>query len=298
MKIRNNVSDRIFIITNYTILIILFFIIAYPLVYVLSASISSPTAVNAGRMWLLPVDITFEGFTRISQNIEIWIGYRNTVLYTIIGTLYNLLMTIPCAYALSVKNLVGRTVITKIFLFTMFFNGGLIATYFLNKDLSLVGNPLVLILPTGASVMHIIISRTFFTGTIPGELVEAAEIDGCSPAYTFIRIVVPLSKPIIAIIALYCAVGHWNSYFSAMIYLSDRHTFPLQLFLREILVQQQMSAAMMEDMEDLQYLVEKQRIAELVKYSTMIVSSLPLLIVYPFLQKFFVKGIMIGSIKG
>ena len=298
MKVKNSLSDRVFIVVNYAVLSLLFFIIAYPLVYVLSASISSPTAVNAGRMWFWPVDITFEGFVRITQNFEIWIGYRNTILYTVCGTFYNLLLTVPCAYALSVKNLVGRTLIMKILLFTMFFNGGLIANYFLNKNLGLVGNPLVLILPSGAAVMHIIISRTFFSTTIPYELVEAAEIDGCSPAYTFVCIIVPLSKPIIAIIALYCAVSHWNSYFSAMIYLTERRTFPLQLFLREILVQQQMSAALMESAEDLKYLVEQQRIADLVKYSTMIVSSLPLLIVYPFLQKFFVKGVMIGSIKG
>lgn len=298
MNARHNLSDRMLVVINYFVLGILFVLITYPLIYVLSASISNPMAVSSGRMWLWPVDITTEGYRRVLENDEIWIGYRNTIFYTVIGTAYNLALTLPCAYALSRKTLKGRSLFTGIFLFTMFFNGGLIPTYFLNKSLNLINTIWVLIIPTGASVINIIIARTYYSGSIPVELEEAAYIEGCSVFRCFISIIMPLSKPIIAIIILYCAVGHWNSYFSAMVYLTNRKIYPLQLFLREILVQQQMTAQMMaEGAVDTDFISEQIRIAEIVKYSTMIVSALPLLIVYPFLQKFFVKGMMIGSLK-
>ncbi|MEN6313818.1 MAG: carbohydrate ABC transporter permease [Clostridiaceae bacterium] len=300
MKIHASVSDRLLVIINYTILSIVLLLISYPLIYTLSASISNPISVSSGKMWLWPVDISFEGFKLVFENDEIWLGYRNTLLYTIVGTLFNLLMTIPCAYALAQKKLPGRGLIMRIFMFTMYFGGGLIPTYFLMRDLNLIDKPLAMIIPSGASVMNIIIARTFFVSTIPAELEDSAEIDGCSPLRCFIRIVVPLSKSIIAIIALYYAVGHWNSYFNAMIYLSNRKYFPLQLFLREILIDQQMILQMMESggADDSNTVLEQMKMAETVKYATMIVSSLPLLAAYPFLQRYFVKGLMIGSIKG
>jgi putative aldouronate transport system permease protein len=300
MKIHASASDRLFIIINYIALSVVLLLTTYPLVYTLSASISDPISVSSGKMWLWPVDISFEGFKLVFENDEIWLGYRNTLLYTIVGTLFNLLMTIPCAYALAQKKLPGRGLIMRIFMFTMYFGGGLIPTYFLMRDLNLVNNPLAMIIPSGASVMNIIITRTFFASTIPAELEDSAEIDGCSPLRCFIRIVVPLSKSIIAIIALYYAVGHWNSYFNAMIYLSNRKYFPLQLFLREILISQQMILQMMESgsADDASTVIAQMKLAETMKYATMIVSSLPLLAAYPFLQRYFVKGLMIGSIKG
>jgi putative aldouronate transport system permease protein len=300
MKIHIPTSDKVFNIINYTILSIVFFLVAFPLIYTLSASISDPISVNSGKMWLLPVDISFKGFKLVFENDEIWLGYRNTLLYTAMGTLYNLFMTIPCAYALAKKKLPGRGLLMRIFMFTMYFGGGLIPTYFLMRDLNLIDNPLALIIPSGASVMNIIIARTFFASTIPAELKESAEIDGCSPIRCFIRIVVPLSKSIIAIIALYCAVGHWNSYFNAMIYLSNRKYYPLQLFLREILIDQQMILQLMESgsADDSSTVMEQMKLAATIKYATMIVSSAPLLAAYPFLQQYFVKGLMIGSIKG
>ena len=295
-------GDRILMAVNTALLILILLIVAYPLVYTLAASFSDPNAINAGKVWLLPVNFTTLGFERTFQNQDIWIGYRNTVLYTMAGTLYNLFMTLPCAYALSHKEVPGTGLVTGLFLFTMYFGGGLIPTYFLMRNLHLINNPLVLILPTGASVWNLMVSRTFFSGSVPRELEEAALIDGANPLITFLRVVLPLSKPLVAIIALYCVVGHWNSYFSAMIYLKNRDLYPLQLFLREILVEMQMNMqALMSgtgSAEDAATIELQIKAAESVKYSTMIVSAVPLLIAYPFLQRYFVKGVMIGSVKG
>ena len=295
--IRQSRGDRVFSVCNYVFLTLILLVVLYPLIYVLSASISDPVAVNSGRMWLFPVDITWEGYKRVLENSEIWIGYRNTILYTLFGTMYNLLLTLPCAYGLSVRDLPGRKFLLGIFMFTMYFGGGLVPTYFLIKRLGMINSPLAIILPGGISVMNMLIARTYFSTSIPDALKEAAYIDGCKPITCFIRIILPLSKPVIAILALYYAVGHWNAYFNAMIYLNDRKIFPLQLFLREILIQEKMSVEMAESVES-DYIAHQQRIAEMVKYSTMIVSALPLLVVYPFLQRFFVQGVMIGSVKG
>lgn len=296
--IRESPADRVFVVVNKIFLAVILLLVLYPLVYIVSASISDPVAVNSGRMWLLPVDVTFEGFSRVFQNPEIWLGYRNTAFYTVFGTLINLAVTLPAAYALSRRDLVGRNVFMGLYLFTMFFNGGLIPTYLLVRDLGMVNTVWAMLLPNAASVWLIIVARTFFQSTIPGELREAAAMDGCSNFRFFWSIVLPLSRSIIAVLALFYAVGHWNQYFNALIYLSDRELFPLQLFLREILVQQQMDASMMMSGGSMEALAQQARIADIVKYAVMIVSALPLLIAYPLVQRFFVKGVMIGSVKG
>lgn len=290
-------ADRLFIGVNYCFLSLLFLVVLYPLLYIVSASVSDPLLVNSGAMWLLPKGITLEGFQRVFQNQEIWIGYRNTLFYTLVGTLINLLITLPCAYALSRQDMVGRHALMMVLLFTMFFSGGLIPTYLLIKGMGLIDSFWVLLLINAASVWNIIVSRTFFQSTVPRELEEAAEMDGSSNFRMFCSIIIPISLPIIAVMALFYGVGHWNQYFTALVYLSDRNLFPLQLILREILVLNEMSA-MMTDGVDVEAMAEQARIADIIKYAVMIVSALPLLIVYPFVQKLFVKGVLIGSLKG
>ncbi|MDQ3460781.1 MAG: carbohydrate ABC transporter permease, partial [Deinococcota bacterium] len=275
--IRETFNDRMFVFGNYLFIGVLLVMVFYPLVYIVSASISDPVAVNSGRMWLLPQGLTLEGFERVFRNPDILLGYRNTLFYTFAGTFINLCVTLPCAYALSRTDLPGRTVFLFIIIFTMFFSGGLIPTYLLVRDLGLINTPWALLLPKAATAWNILVAMAFFRMTIPRELQDAADIDGCSTFRFFMRIVLPLSKPIIAVMALFYAVGHWNQYFDALIYLSDRNLYPLQLFLREILVQQQMSASMMMDGAAMEALAEQARIADIVKYAVMIVASLPLL---------------------
>jgi len=293
---KHGLSDKSFERINNTLVAILVIVILYPLVFVVSASISDPGAVNTGKMWLWPVDITFEGFKKVFENSEIWRGYRNTIFYTILGTVIHLVILLPAAYALSRKGLRGKKIILWFILFTMLFNGGLIPTYFVIKGLGMVNTVWAIVIPNVVGAWAILVARTFFQSTIPEDLVEASKIDGASDFYIFRKIVLPLSMPIIAVMALFHAVSLWNQYFTAMIYLNERSLYPLQLILREILVINQMgleedSAGSMES------LVEQVRVAGLVKYAVIIVSSLPLLIVYPFLQRFFVKGVLIGSVK-
>ncbi|MGF9698923.1 MULTISPECIES: carbohydrate ABC transporter permease [Paenibacillus] len=293
-------QDKIFLTLNYIYVTIAFLLVAYPLVYMISASISNPKEVASGAMWLFPKDITFEGYQRVLQDQRIWSGYANTILYTVVGTVVNLIFTIPAAYALSRRDLVGRGFFMGVFMFTMFFGGGLVPSYLLIKELGMINSMWALILPSAASVWNIIVSRTFFQGTIPSELQEAAQIDGCSNFKLFFKIVLPLSMPIIAVMALFYGVGHWNSYFSAMIYLNDSAKYPLQLVLRQILVLQEMSAqgSGMMDSSAASALNNKAEVAALVRYAVIIVSTLPVIIVYPFLQRYFVQGVMIGSVKG
>ncbi|WP_407267945.1 carbohydrate ABC transporter permease [Radiobacillus sp. PE A8.2] len=290
-------SDKLFEICNKIIIWFFILIIAYPLVYICSASISDPALVSSGQMWLWPRGITFEGFERVFQNAEIWMGYRNTIFYTLLGTFINLAVTLPCAYALSRQDLKGKGLIMGLLVFTMFFEGGLIPTYLLVKDLQMTNTIWAMVIPNAAAVWNIIVTTTFFKVTIPRQLEESAEIDGASTFRIFFQIVLPLSAPIIAVMALFYGVGHWNQYFNALIYLSDRDLYPLQLILREILVLNQMSTELMNT-ADPESLIEQMRVANIIKYAVMIVSAAPLLIVYPFLQRFFLKGVMIGSIKG
>lgn len=295
--IKESRSDKAFIATNYIFIWFCTLIVAYPLVYIVSASISDPTAVSTGKMWLYPIDVTFEGFKRVFMYDEVFIGYRNTILYTGLGIITSLLLTLPCAYALSRPDMFGRNVLMKLFVFTMFFEGGLIPTYLLVRDLHMIDTIWAVLLPHGVTVFNLIVTRTFFQHTIPRELEEAAEVDGCSTYGVFFKIVLAISAPIITVMALFYGVFHWNQYFNALLYLSDRQLFPLQLILREILVQQQMSAEMLLEANTEAY-TEQVEMASLIKYAVMIVSTLPILAVYPFLQRFFIKGMLIGSVKG
>ncbi|WP_133581413.1 carbohydrate ABC transporter permease [Aureibacillus halotolerans] len=285
----------------YVFLIIILIMVLYPLVYVISASISDPKLVHSGEMWLWPMGFNVEGYKLILEYEQIWVGYRNTILYTILGVSINLFVTLPAAFALAQNKLVGRNLFMMMLVFTMFFSGGLIPTYLLVKNLGLINTVWAMVLPNAAAVWNIILCTTFFRVTIPKELTEAAVIDGCSTTKMFLRIVLPLSMPIIAVMSLFYGVGHWNEYFSALIYLSDESKYTLQLVLRQILVLQELgndnvqSTITSTTAEAMQH---RQTLAEIMKYSVIIVSTLPMIIAYPFLQRFFVKGVMIGSLKG
>ena len=294
MAIGKTRGDRIFDVINTILLSLLALSFIYVLIFVLSASFSSPTAVYSGKVILWPVDWTLEGYERVFRESKVWIGYRNTAIYTVIGTLISVALTTTAAYALSRKDLPGRGIITGLLVFTMFFGGGLIPTYLIVKDLGLLDSMWAVILPGCVSMSNIIIAKTFFSSSIPIELLEAAQLDGCSNRKYFFNIVIPLSQAIIAVLCLYYAVGYWNQYFSAMIYLKDREKYTLQLILREILIEAQASEAMTDDLEAAQL----QEVSEVLKYALIIVASVPMLVLYPFIQKYFVKGVMIGSLKG
>jgi putative aldouronate transport system permease protein len=269
--------------------------VLYPLFFVLIASISAPETVMRGEVWLWPKELSFVGYERLFANSDLMRGFMNTLLYTTTGTALNVLMTIAAAYPLSRADFNGRGIFTAIIVFTMFFSGGMIPNYLLVKELGMLDTIWAIIIPSAVSVWNIIIMRTFFQSSIPKEMQEAAFIDGASNMRVLWRIVLPLSGPILAVMVLFYAVGHWNSYFSALIYLSDRANYPMQLFLREILVQGQMQE--MVDISD-DSLARSLMDAEAIKYAAVIVTNLPMLLLYPFLQKYFVKGVMIGAIKG
>lgn len=293
-----SLSDRAFDVLNKLLVLLITIIIIYPLVFVISASISDPAAVSSGRMWLWPVDITFEGFKRVFQNDAIWLGYRNTIIYTIVGTLIHLCVLLPCAYALSRKELMGKKFILWIILFTMLFNGGLIPTYLVIQSLGMLDTMWAIVIPNVVGAWSILVARAFFQQSIPDQLVEASKIDGASDFFIFRKIVIPLSMPIIAVMALFHAVGLWNQYFNALIYLSDDKLYPLQLILRQILVLNEIGAeGIGGGAGTAESFIDQVKTASLVKYAVIIVSALPLLIVYPFLQRFFVKGVLIGSVK-
>ncbi|MEK3890036.1 carbohydrate ABC transporter permease [Bacillus sp. FSL K6-3431] len=297
--IKETKKDKVFKVLNYTFLTLAMGFVLYPLIYIVSASISAPSAVNSGDMWLFPKEITFDGYKLIFDNNNIWKGYLNTIFYTVLGTLINLAITIPAAYALSRKDFAGRNFFMGMFVLTMFFSGGLIPTYLVVKNVGLIDTIWAMVLPNAAAVWNIIVARVFFQTSIPKELEESAIIDGCSNFTMFIKIILPLSAPIIAVMALFYGVGHWNGYFNALIYLSDKTLYPLQLVLREILVLQEMSSQSTEMTGSMaEAMHSKQQLAAVIKYGVMIVSSLPIIIVYPFLQRYFVKGVMIGSLKG
>lgn len=298
--VKDTKADKVFMGFNYIFVILSVAIVLYPLIYIISASISNPQAVNSGEMWLFPKGFTMEGYKTILQNNSIWRGYLNTIYYTVLGTSINLIVTLPAAYALSRPDFYGHKTFTTFMLITMFVSGGLIPSYLLVKNLHMLNTVWALVLPGAVSVYNIVVTRTFFQTTIPREMEEAAIIDGCSDFKLFFKIILPLSTPIIAVMALFYGVGHWNSYFSALIYLSDKSMYPLQMVLREILVLNDMSSTptggMTAEMAELMY--SKQQLATIIKYGVMIVSTLPIIVVYPFLQKYFVKGMMVGSVKG
>jgi putative aldouronate transport system permease protein len=287
-------GDRLFDWVGTVLLILVLVVVAYPLYFIVIASVSNPSAVSLGEVLLLPKGITFEGYSRIFAHHDLWSGYRNTLVYTVVGTFINVAMTLTAAYALSRKDLIGRNVFMGYIAFTMFFSGGLIPTYLLIKSLGLYNSFWVMVLPGAVSVWNLIIARTFFQSTIPDELWEAGVIDGCTNVRFFVSIVLPLSKAISAVLILFYAVGHWNEFFNGLIYLKDRARYPLQLIIRDILIQAQMNQDMVQD-ENAEALALA---SNMMKYGVIIVASIPVLILYPFIQKYFVKGVMIGAIKG
>lgn len=293
-KIKLLRQDRRFYFCVNVVLTLLVITIIYPIILVISSSFSAPSAVYAGRVFLWPVDLSVEGYKAVFKNRQIVSGALNSVFYTGVGTLVNLVMTTLAAYPLARRTLPGRSIIMKLFVFTIFFSGGMIPNYILLMNLHLLNTRFALILPGAISVYNMILMRTFFQN-IPAELNEAASIDGCSDIRYLLQIVIPLSKPIIAVLALYYAVAHWNAYFNAMMYLTDQELAPLQLVLRDILVSNTIS---LSDIADEETMRARQGIAELMKFSLIVISSLPVMVIYPFIQKYFVQGVMLGSIKG
>lgn len=303
-RIRLSLGDRVFLSIVYLILAIILIITLYPLIFVISASVSDPAAVGTGKMLLFPVGFTLQGYQYILRYKEIWIGYGNTLFYTVVGTIVNLAVTIPAGYALSRRDMHGRGIFMTMFLITMYFSGGLIPGYMNIKDLGLLDTRTVLIVSGAISTYNLIVTRTFFSNTIPWDLHEAAFLDGAKDGQLFFKVILPLSKPILVVMMLYYGVGHWNAYFNAMLYLTDRAKFPLQIFLKEILVQGNFASTALQGggadftQEELELLLKQADTANMLKYVIIIVSTVPMMIIYPWLQKFFSKGVMIGSIKG
>ena len=297
--IRECTADRVFNVIVLLFVLFVLVIVVYPLYFVLLASVSNPTYVNNGTPLLWPRGFTLMGYSRVFKDTRIWIGYKNTILYSVCGAALGTAVQIMAGYALSRKDLPGRGIFMGLFVFTMYFGGGLIPTYLVVKTMHLINQRILLIILGCTSVYNIIIVRSFFSTTLPVELQEAAFIDGCSNQRYFVSVVLPLSKAIIAVIALYCLVWQWNAYFNAMIYMTDPKKFPLQLYLREILL----SAKTFEDASaskgmDPEAAALLEQMVEVVKYGTIVVSTLPIILVYPFLQKYFVQGVMIGALKG
>ncbi|WP_113671690.1 carbohydrate ABC transporter permease [Vallitalea guaymasensis] len=292
LKKRKKVTK--FDIILYSISVILLIIILYPIYFVVTASFSEPAAVASGNVWLWPKGFTLEGYTELLKHKEIWIGYKNTILYTAAGTAIGIFVNITAAYTLSRKDFVGRKFFMLLFVFTMFFNGGLIPTFLTVKRFGLYDNFLVMVLPFSVSAFNIIVARTFFQNSIPSSLWDQARIDGCGNVRYFVQIVVPLSKAIISVLGLWIAVGQWNSYFNALIYLKSSSLHPLQLILRNILITNNMQTALGSG-EAAQIALRR---ANLMRYSVIVVSTLPIMCVYPFVQKYFNKGVMIGAVKG
>ncbi|WP_033165667.1 carbohydrate ABC transporter permease [Clostridium sp. KNHs205] len=292
-------EDVIFDAVTFLVLSLILIIVAYPLYWVVISSISSPSAVSSGEVLWKPMGFTLKGYKEVFRNSSVMRGFVNSVFYTVCGVLVNLAVTLPTAYALSRNAFGGKKTITIFYMITMFFGGGLIPTYLVVKNLHLLNTMWALILPGCLSVYNMIVARTFFKSNISEELYEAAEIDGCSQGKFFFRIALPLSKAIIAILVLYYGVGHWNSYFSALVYISDKDYYPLQLVLRNILITNETALSQTATTQAARdALREKQQIIDVMKYSLIIISSIPVLVMYPFIQKHFVKGVMIGSVKG
>ncbi|CAN7374108.1 MULTISPECIES: carbohydrate ABC transporter permease [unclassified Paenibacillus] len=294
MKLARTRADLLFDICNYTLISILVLLVLYPLYFVLTASVTDPDLVYSGKLLFFPEHITWDGYKRLLAESSIWLGFSNSLWYTLTGTAINVVLTITAGYVLSRSDLIGRNVFMFLLVFTMFFGGGLIPSYLLVKELHMLDTTWAMIIPNAVSVFNVIIVRTFFQTNIPGELLESAQMDGCSNLKFFWKIAIPLALPIVAVIVLFYAVGHWNSYFQALIYLKSNAKQPLQIILRNILI--------MNEGSDMQGMLdgsqEQQKRMELMKYGIIIISSLPVMILYPFLQRYFVKGTLVGSVKG
>ncbi len=301
-RMKISTGEKVFNAVNYIFLASIFVLTLYPLIYALSASFSDPAAVVSGKMVLWPIKPSLDGYKFIIKYKEIWTGYANTIFYTVVGTILNLLVTLPAAYALARKDMAGRGFIMTLFIITMYFSGGLIPTYLNMNSFGLVNTRGAILLGGLVSTYNLIVARTFFANSIPWELQEAAYLDGASTFKLFAKVILPLSSPIIVVLTLYYGIGHWNQYFNAMVYLRDRSMFPLQVILKEILTQSQLSAeALAEGSFTQTEIAEMQRMADTanrMKYCVIVVSAAPMLAIYPWLQKYFAKGAMIGSVKG
>jgi putative aldouronate transport system permease protein len=293
-RIRESLGDQVFLIVIYIILTIALVVVLYPLVYIVSASFSDPLAVSSGRVWLYPVNFSLRGYQVALGNPQIVTGYANSVYYTFFGTLISVLATVLIAYPLSRRKLFGRSAIMLFITFTMIFSGGLIPTYLVVKQLGMIDTRWALLIPQAIAAWQVIIARTFFQMNIPDELAEAAELDGCSDLNFLWKIVIPLSMPIIAVLVLMYAVSQWNAYFDALMYLKSVSLHPLQLVLRSILILNTTASGSM----DAKTMLERQQLADLLKFTLIVVGSLPVLVIYPFVQRYFVRGMLIGSIKG
>lgn len=293
--IRESGVDRLYTIINYVVLSGFLLMVLYPLLFILSASFSSAMAVVSGKVWLWPVEPTLDGYTAIFKSNKIISGFANSLFYTAFGTMLNVFMTILAGYPLSRKDFFGKNFFMMMLVFTIMFSGGLIPTFLLVRDLGMLNTRWAMIIPTALTVWNVIITRTYFKITIPDEMLEAAQIDGCNDFKFLTRMVIPLSGPIVAVMFLFYAVSHWNRFFDALIYLNRDQLYPLQLVLRSILIQNSMNDSMLSDVKEA---IQRESLRELLKYSLIVVSTFPLLIVYPFVQRHFVKGIMIGSLKG
>ena len=293
-NIKQSPVDRFFNVLILFILGFAFIAVLYPLVYIISSSFSSPDAVLTGKVWLWPVNPSLFSYATVFKNRQIIVGYGNSFFYAGAGAIIATALTLMAAYPLSCKYFYGRRVFMGIFLFTMLFSGGLIPTYILLRDLNMLNSRLAIIIPNAVAIWLVIIARTFIEN-IPGELYEAASIDGCGDFYYFIRMIIPLSTPIIAVVALNYAVNLWNGYYDALIYLSDQRKYPLQIILRDILILNRID---INSLSDIQQAAQRQGLAVSLKYALIVVASAPLLMIYPFVQKYFVKGVMVGSVKG
>ena len=291
---RMGVSDRVFYACIMVIAIGALIIALYPIYFIIIASVSNSNMVNQGMVTIIPRDISFYGYQKILERADLWVGYRNTILYTVAGTILNLAVTLPAAYVLAQPEFSGRKVIMTMFVITMYFSGGMVPTYMLVKTLHLTNTSLIMIIMGALSVYNLIITRTFFESSIPKELQEAAELDGCSHFRYFGQIVLPLSKAVVSVITLYYAVGHWNDFFTALVYLNKDAYQPLQTMLRNMLRSKQAMAGTTGAGEG----SYAQQFADQIKFAVIIVSTVPVLCIYPFIQKYFEKGVMIGAVKG
>lgn len=294
-RIRSPRVDMVFDVINYALLFVILVVIAYPILFMLSASVSDPHAVATGKVVLWPVGFNTLGYQKILGYTNIWIGYRNTIFYTVLGTSINLIMTVLLAFPLSREDFKARKPLILMMTITMFFSGGMIPSFLVVRGLGMIDKIWAVLLPGALSTWNVIITRTYFQSNIPKELQEAAAIDGCTNTKFLLKVVLPLSMPVLAVMVLYYASGHWNSYFSAMLYLQNPKMFPLQLFLRRIFILNETMDILSADPAAI---LEQQKLAGLIKYCIIVVSTVPMLILYPFIQKHFVKGVMVGSIKG
>lgn len=299
-RIREPLFDRIFSGINLALLLLFTLIFLLPIINVIASSLSTSRALTSYQVYLWPVGWNLDAYRRLLGISELWTGYGNSLFYTFVGTVVNLTVTVLAAYPLACKKLVGRKFFLTLFTFTMFFGGGMIPTYLVVRSLGLVNSRLALILPIAMSVSNMIIARTFFMTSIPDELREAAEIDGANEARVLVQIVLPLAKPILAVLGLYYAVSHWNSYFNALMYLTDNKKFPIQLILRDYLLNdtlldQLLSGNVYYTSEELSEMLGNR---EVIKYAMIVVASVPMLLIYPFAQRYFIQGVMVGSLKG